>query len=140
MRNLLYFCFTIALLLAPDAGHANCGNGNGNGNGCSGGQVGPQGPAGPQGPVGATGSTGISGANGRDASAETPVILGVAVRVASERLFDVDMFTDYDSTFGKVGFFGARIVFKPGESYEMRELRKLRKEIRDANAVMVPLE
>lgn len=97
------------------------------------GKDGLQGKVGEMGQKGDKGIQGAKGSPGRDANVETRVLLGAAVQVASERYYDVHMFADYDVTNGKVGFFGARVLFKPGQSYESRQLEKLRKEIRDTN-------
>lgn len=93
---------------------------------------GSNGVIGNQGAVGETGQKGDKGDKGnpgRDATVETRVLFGAAVQVASERYYDVHMFADYDVTNGKVGFVGARILFKPGESYESRQMKKLQKQI-----------
>lgn len=62
---------------------------------------------------------------------ETRVVTGGAVRLASEKYFDVESFVDYDLTNGKVGFYGMRVIVKPGKSYEERQLEKLKKELKE---------
>ena len=136
----------IALTLCAPL-YANCGNGNGNGNGCNGGEQGPIGPkgdtgdtgqpgvagqdgkAGEKGSNGKDGLSGKNGLNGKDANVETRLVTGVVVKIAQERYFDVESFMDYDLSYGKVGFFGMRIVIKPGKSYEQRRIEKQQKEI-----------
>lgn len=100
------------------------------------GQTGANGTQGVTGQTGAKGVKGDTGERGRDATIETRALVGVGVQIASERYYDVQTFIDYDATNGKIGFFGARLLFKPGKSYETRELEKLRKEIIDAHLLL----
>jgi len=144
MRKLLVKLVLLTFVIsAPSIIYANCGNGNGNGNGCSG-QTGPQGPIGPQGPAGIDGTDGVNGTDGqsgkdgqagkdglkgKDANVETRMVSGVVVKVAQEKYFDIESFVDYDMTYDRVGFFGMRIVIKPGKSYQDYQIEKQQKEI-----------
>lgn len=101
------------------------------------GNTGATGSKGDQGIVGAKGETGDAGKDGRDgkdANVETRMGAGVVVKIAQERYFDVESFVDYDITYGKVDFFGMRVVVKPGKSYEQRKLEKQQKEIDNLRA------
>lgn len=93
------------------------------------GAKGDVGTTGVQGQTGKNGKDGKDGRNGKDANVETRMIAGAEVRIASEKYFDVNSFVDYDMTNGKVGFFGMRVTFKPGKSYEERIIEKQQKQI-----------
>lgn len=93
------------------------------------GTTGVKGDKGAVGAKGEKGDDGKDGRDGKDANVETRMVAGVVVKIAQERYFDVESFVDYDITYGKVGFFGMRIVIKPGKSYEQRTLEKQQKEL-----------
>lgn len=89
---------------------------------------------------GADGKDGLDGRNGKDASlrVESKLLLDTAIRLYDGKYLQVQAFNafsigrhrGYDLLRdGKNMFYGARVVFKLGSSYEERELQKLRKEI-----------
>lgn len=126
MKKSIALVMLFAAVVTCQAG----GNHNNHGNQCN---VCPAGPTGPQGVpgIGVPGAAGRDGHDGKDAESHTRVIAGVDVRLLDYQHLSLHAFNDYNVRDGRNDSIGARIVIKLGESYEEREMAKMKKQIEE---------
>lgn len=124
----------LAVMLSfPALGYAAC-NPDNNGGTCNEGGI-----PGPQGVAGANGVDGINGRDGNSVSNKSVLVLDTAIRLIDTKYFQLQAFNVYNLARGNKQhsvengsnyMYGARVVFKLGQSHEEREIQKLRDEIK----------
>lgn len=67
--------------------------------------------------------------NGLYESRETKIGVEGVLRIYDAKKYTLELYDTYDAKHGKNFFFGGRITYKIGKSYEEREMVKLKKEI-----------